>query len=88
MTSADWWKLLGPDGQWVLEGRKIDELIANFEHIERCVNAHDDLVHALRTFLVAVDDSGPEQFLGHHLAYLKQVAIPRAQEALAKVSSA
>lgn len=47
--------------------------------IEQCTVAE----HALRTMLVAVTPTEPEQFPGHHKAFLDTVAIPRAQAALA-----
>jgi len=40
------------------------------------------IIHALNGLLVGLDESEPEQFPGHHKAYLNTVAIPRAQEAL------
>ena len=47
----------------------------------------DDLLHALRTMITAVDESTPESFPGHHRAFLEMIAIPRAQAALAKAET-
>jgi hypothetical protein len=43
----------------------------------------EEMDHALRTLLVAVDSKEPEQFVGHRQAYLDTVAIPRARAAVA-----
>lgn len=56
----------------------------NAEFIVRACNAHDDLVYALRTMILAVNKESKERFPGHHEAYLNTVAIPRAHAALAK----
>lgn len=48
------------------------------------VEGENELLHALKTMVVATDTSLPEQFPGHSEAYLNTVAIPRAKEAIAK----
>lgn len=43
------------------------------------------LLHALRSLMAGLDSKEPEQFPGHHVAYLETVAKPRAAEILAKL---
>lgn len=45
-----------------------------------------DMDHAIRSFIAGVENK-EEQFVGHNQAYLEQVCLPRAKEALKKYST-
>lgn len=47
-------------------------------------NAHNDLIDAVRVFLTGADRTQPEQFPGHHEAFIQIVCVPRAKAALKK----
>jgi hypothetical protein len=64
-------------------GYLIAESILNPDDI-KAISAIPEMEHALRTFIVAMDKTQPEEFPGHHSAYLENVALPRAKEALKK----
>lgn len=49
---------------------------------DRYGSIDEQLDHALRTMVVAVDPRDAEEFPGHHKAYLEGVALPRARAAL------
>lgn len=65
------------DGDWTAYHAK-NEFVLN------ALNGHEGLVHATRTLLHCVNpkDKEPEAFVGHHQAYVDQVAVPRAEGAL------
>lgn len=54
-----------------------EQQCSNAKHIVKCVSLHDDLVNALNSLLVGLDDSD-DKFEGQSKAYLSIVAIPRA----------